>query len=110
MAEMAELAESTVCKIAIEMCSAIIENLWTDAVDRHFSKSVDDFHNKLQEMECAWRYKYAFSAIDRSHCPIKGPAGGMHIIASSGLVSEHLEIRTIRHVFKVHRFGKNIQG
>ena len=93
---MAGLAESTVCKIATEVCNAIIENLWTDTVDKHFSKSVDDFRNKLQEMECEWQHKYAFAAIDGSHYPIKGPSGGMHIIASSGLVSEHLEIRSIR--------------
>ena len=43
VAEMTGLAESTVCKIAIELCNAIIENLWTDAGDRHFPKSVDDF-------------------------------------------------------------------
>ena len=32
----------------------------------------------------------------------------MHIIDSSGLVLEHLEILTIQHIFKVHRFGKKI--
>ena len=58
------------------MCSAILENLWTDAVDRHFPNSVDDFHNKLQEMECEWQFRYAFATIDGLHCPIKCPAGG----------------------------------
>ena len=53
----------------------MLENLWTDAVVRHFPKSVDDFRNKLQEMECEWQFKYAFAAIDGSHCPIKCPAG-----------------------------------
>ena len=43
VAEMTGLAESTVFKIAIELCNAVIENLWTDAEDRHFPKSVDDF-------------------------------------------------------------------
>ena len=53
--EMVGLAKSTVCKIDIEVCNAILENLWTDdAVDRYFPKSVDDFLNKLQEMECEW--------------------------------------------------------
>ena len=51
---MVGLAESTVSKIAIEVCNAILENLWTDAVDKHFPKSVDDFRNKHQEMECEW--------------------------------------------------------
>ena len=66
--EMTGLAGSTVCKIVMEVCNAIIENLWTDAGDKHFPKSVDDFSNKLQEMECEWQYKYAFAAIDGSHC------------------------------------------
>ena len=52
VAEMVGLAESAVCKIVIEVCNAILENLWMDAVDRDFPKSVDDSHNKLQEMEC----------------------------------------------------------
>ena len=78
MAEMAGLqfAKSSVCKIVIEVCNAIIENLWTDAVDKHFPKSVDYFCNKLQEMECEWHYKYVFAALDGLHCSIKCPAGG----------------------------------
>ena len=66
MAEMAGLqfAKSSVCKIVIEVCNAIIENLWTDAVDKHFPKSVDYFCNKLQEMECEWHQKYVFAALD----------------------------------------------
>ena len=76
MAEMAGLAESSFCKIVMEVCNAIIENLWTDAVDSHFPKSVDDFCNKPQEMECEWQSKYVFAAIDRSRCSIKCPAGG----------------------------------
>ena len=49
VAEMAGLAESTVCKIVIEVCNAIIENLWADAVDRHFPKSVDDFATSFRK-------------------------------------------------------------
>ena len=72
---MAGLTESIVCKIVTEVRNAILENLWTYAVDRHFPKSVDDFHNKLQEMECVWQFKYALAAIDGSHCLINFPAG-----------------------------------
>ena len=76
VAEMVGLAESAVCKIVIEVCNAIFENLWMDAVDRDFPKSVDDSHNKLQEMECEQQFKYAFAATEGSHCPIKCPTGG----------------------------------
>ena len=74
---MVGFAESTVCKIVIDVCNAVLENLWTNTVDKHFSKSVDDFRNKFQEMECEWQFRYAFAAIDGSHCPIKCPAGGV---------------------------------
>ena len=67
VAEMVGLAESTVCKIVIEVCNAILENLWTYAVNRHFPKSVDDFCNKLQEMACEWQFKYALAAIALPH-------------------------------------------
>ena len=79
LAEMAGIAESTVCKIVMKVCNAIIENLSTDAVDRYFPKSVDDFRNKLQKMECEKQYMLL------------------------------LEIRTIWHTFKVHRFGKKLR-
>ena len=75
VAKMTGLTESIVYKIVIEVRNAILENFWTYAVDRHFPKSVDDFHNKLQEMECAWQFKYALAAIEGSHCLIKFPAG-----------------------------------
>ena len=52
-AEMVGLAESTVCKIVIEVCNAILENLWTDAVERHFPKPVDNFRNKFRKW-CEW--------------------------------------------------------
>ena len=41
--EMVGLAESTVCQITVEVCKAI--------VDRHFSKSDEDFKEKLLDMD-----------------------------------------------------------
>ena len=46
---MVGLAESAILE---KVCNAVLENLRIDAVDRDFPKSVDDFHNKLQKMEC----------------------------------------------------------
>ena len=48
--EMAGVAESTVCKIVIEVCEDIVETLWTDAVDKYFPKSKNDFKNSLLDM------------------------------------------------------------
>ena len=130
MVEMAGLAESSFCKIVMEVCNAIIENLWTDAVDSHFPKSVDDFCNKPQEMECEWRSKYVFAAIDRSRCSIKCPAGGaesmkqyynfkkFYLVVLLTLVDAHyrfiwvsIEAPGNTHdstFFKVHCFGKKL--
>ena len=44
---MVGLAESTVCQIVVEVCKAIVEELWSEAVDRHFPKSDEDFKEKL---------------------------------------------------------------
>ena len=112
-------------QIVIDACNAIIENLWTDALGRHFPKSADDFRNKLQEMECEWQYKYAFAAIEGSHCPINCLAGGaksmkqyynfkkFNSVVLLALVDAHYRFiwasigaRGNTHIFKVHRFGK----
>ena len=41
--EMVGLAESTVCQIVVEVCKAIVEELWSEAVDHRFPKSDEDF-------------------------------------------------------------------
>ena len=46
-AEMVGLAESTVCQIVVEVCKAIVDELWSEAVDHHFPKSDEDFKEKL---------------------------------------------------------------
>ena len=73
---MVVLAESTVCKILIEVCNKVLKNLWANAVDKHSPKLVDNFRKKLQKMECEWHFKYNFAAKSEWHCPIKCPAGG----------------------------------
>ena len=43
---MVGLAELIVCQ-RFEVCKAIVEELWLEAVDRHFPKSDEDFKEKL---------------------------------------------------------------
>ena len=43
---MVGLAEPIVCQ-RFEVCKAIVEELWLEAVDRHFPKSDEDFKEKL---------------------------------------------------------------
>ena len=48
---MVGLAESTVCQILVEVCKAIVEELWSEVVDRHFPKSDEDFKEKLLDVD-----------------------------------------------------------
>ena len=40
---MVGLAESTVCQIVVEVCTAIIEELRSETVEIHFPKTNDEF-------------------------------------------------------------------
>ena len=77
---MVGLAESTVCQILVEVSNAIVEELWSETVDRHFPKSDEDFKEKLLDMVAEWELPYAFSGIDGSHLPIKCPNGGQEVM------------------------------
>ena len=73
--DMVGLAESTACRIVVEVCTAIIEELWSETVDTHFPKTNDEFKEKLLDMDAEWQFPYAFAAIDGSHLPIKCTSG-----------------------------------
>ena len=68
---------ATVCQIVLEVCAAIVENLWNDSVSRHFPKNVNSLKNYIIEMESQWQFLCCFGAIDGCHIPIKCPAGGL---------------------------------
>ena len=74
--EMTGIAEPTVCLIVIEVCEAIINNLWQDHVEKKFPKTREDFVNCMVEMESLWQFPCCFGAIDGCHIPIKCPPGG----------------------------------
>ena len=69
---MVGLAEPRVCQ-RFEVCRAIVEELWLEAVDRHFPKSDEDLKKNLLYMDPEWQFPYAISDIDGCHLPIKGP-------------------------------------
>ena len=71
---MVGLAESTACQIVVEVCTTIIEELWSETVEIHFPKTNDEFKEKLQDMDTEWQFSCAFAAIDGSHLPIKCPS------------------------------------
>ena len=77
---MVGLAESTVCQIVVEVCTAIIEELWSETVEIHFPKTNDKFKETLLDMDAEWQFPYAFVAIYGSHLPIKCSSGGQEAI------------------------------
>ncbi|XP_057310528.1 uncharacterized protein LOC130648493 [Hydractinia symbiolongicarpus] len=70
-------AESTISCITKEVCQEIVEVLWQDNVTAMFLKNKGEFRQALIDMEAKWQFQFAFSAIDRSHLPIKCPPGGL---------------------------------
>ena len=78
--EMVGLAESTACQIVVEVCTAIIEELWSETVGINFPKTNDEFNEKLLDMDVEGQFPYAFAAIDGSHLPIKCPSDGQEAI------------------------------
>ena len=58
--EMVGLAESIICQIVVEVCTAILEELWSEAVDCHFPKSDEDSKEKLLDMDDEWQFPYGF--------------------------------------------------
>ena len=76
VAELAGIAESTVCVIIKEVCLAIVEEMWNDHVECLFPKTREEFISIMADMEAHWQFGFAFCGIDGSHIPIKCPAGG----------------------------------
>ena len=52
----------------------MVEELWSEAVDRNFPK-LDEGFEKLLDMDAEWQFPYAFSGVGSSHLPIKCPNG-----------------------------------
>ena len=78
--EMVGLAESTVYQMVAEVCTTIIEELWSETLEIHFPKTNDEFKEKLLDMDAEWKFPYAFAAIDGSNLPIKCPSGGQEVM------------------------------
>ena len=76
ISELTGLGVSTVCDIVIEVCSAIMRNLWNNAVHSKFPVSEEQFRECIEAMDQEWQFPAAFAAIDGCHLPIKCPSGG----------------------------------
>ena len=60
IAEIAGVAESTVCQIIIDVCKAIAEKLWEESVESHFPESKEEFQEFMITMGSEWQFPYAF--------------------------------------------------
>ena len=69
--EMVGPVESAVYQRVVQVCTAIIEELWSKTVEIHFPKTNDEFKEKLLDMNAEWQFPYACAAINRSHLSIK---------------------------------------
>ena len=77
IAEMTGLGNSTVCGIVSEVAKAIINNLWSDQVLRHFPRNEEEFREKILDMEEFRQFPCSWAAIDGCHIPLKCPTGGL---------------------------------
>ena len=76
IAEMVGLGVSTICSIVREVCRALVENFWTDAISSLMPKSEEEFREKILDMEEMWQFPCCWSALDGCHIPVKCPPGG----------------------------------
>ena len=60
IAEIAGVAESTVCQIIIDVYKAIAEKLWEESVESHFPESKEEFQEFMITMGSEWQFPYAF--------------------------------------------------
>ena len=60
IAEMAGVAESTVCQIIIDVCRAIAETLWEESVESHFPESKEEFQEFMITTESKWQFHMPF--------------------------------------------------
>ena len=77
IAEMTGLGNSTVCGIVSEVTKAIVNNLWSDQVTRHFPRNEEEFQEKILDVEELRQFPCSWAAIDGCHIPLKCPAGGL---------------------------------
>lgn len=76
IAELFGLGVSTVHGIIVEVSQAIINNFWKTAVQDIFPTNVQQFTEKILDMDQLWQFPCTWGAIDGCHLPIQCPPGG----------------------------------
>ena len=67
ISELVGLGVSTVCTIANEVATAIVNNMWEGSVNCHMPRDENDFREKILDMDVMWQFPYCWSAIDGCH-------------------------------------------
>ncbi|XP_044184341.1 protein ALP1-like [Acropora millepora] len=75
--EMTGLGNSTVCGILSEVTKAIVNNLWSGQVTRHFPRNEEEFREKILDMEDLRQFPCSWAVTDGCHIPLKRPVGGL---------------------------------
>ena len=76
LSEMSGLGIATIQGIVIEVCEAIVSNVWDSAVTAHFPSSQEHVKEKIMDMEEIWQFPCCWAAVDGCHISIKCPDGG----------------------------------
>jgi len=74
---MTGLGNSTACVIVSEVTKAIVYNLWSDQVTRHFPRNEEEFREKILDMEELRQFPCSWAVTDGCHIPLKCPVGGL---------------------------------
>ena len=82
-AELFGLGVATVHNIVKEVCEAIIKNLWKVSVQEHFPSTIQNFNDKVVDMEMLWQFPCCWGAIDGCHISIQCPPQGDQMPARS---------------------------
>ena len=76
IAKLFGLGVATIHNIVKEVCQAIINRLWKVSVQEHFPSTVQNFNDKMVDMEALWQFPCCWGAIDGCHISIQCPPGG----------------------------------
>ncbi|XP_067139320.1 uncharacterized protein [Centruroides vittatus] len=65
------VGKSTVCKIVIDFCNAVINNLMSTAIQ--FPQTKNEIDLKIRDFYEIWNFPQCFGSIDGTHIPISPP-------------------------------------
>ena len=76
LSEMSGLGITTIQRIVVEVCEALVVHLWQDTVSGNFPSSEQQMREKIIDMEELWQFPCCWAAVDGCHISIKCPDGG----------------------------------